>query len=93
MSKAQENASDHVMIGFNSVSDWMKEWQGFLDQSHCEVKQNQCDSGLPSGETSWKIVLLLNVLAYQDSTFGQGFLKVCTYRSEFSQFYNIFMPQ
>lgn len=81
------------MIGFNSVSDWMKEWRGFLDQSHCEVKQNQCDSGLPSGETSSKILLLLNVLAYQDSTFGQGFLKVCIYRSEFSQFYNIFMPQ
>ena len=77
------------MIGFNSVSDWMKDWQGFLDQSHCKVKQNQ----LPSGETLSKIVLLLNVLAYQDSTFGQGFLKVCTYRSEFSQFYNIFIPQ
>ena len=81
------------MIRFNSVSDWMKEWQGFLDQSHCEVKQNQCDSGLSSGETLSKILLLLNVLAYQDSTFGQGFLKVCTYRLEFSQFYNIFMPQ
>ena len=81
------------MIGFNSVSDWVKDWQGFLDQSHCEVKQNQCDSGLPSGETLSKIVLLLNVLAYQDSTFGQGFLKVRSYRSEFSQFYNIFMPQ
>ena len=73
MSKAQESPSDHVMIGFNSVSDWMKEWQGFLDQSQNEVKQNQCDSGLLSGETSSKIVLLLNVLAYQDSTFFKAF--------------------
>ena len=80
------------MIGFNSVSDWVKKWQGFLDQSQNEVKQNQCDSGLLSGETSSKIVLLLNVLAYQDSTFGQGFLKVRTYRSEFSQLQHFHAP-
>ena len=48
MSKARENASDHVAIGFSSVSDWMKSNEDFLDQSQREVKQNQCNSGLLS---------------------------------------------
>ena len=48
MSKARENASDHVAICFSSVSDWMKSNEDFLDQSQREVQQNQCNSGLLS---------------------------------------------
>ena len=44
-------------------------------------------------DTLSKIVLLLNISTYQDSTFGQGFLKICKYRLAFSLFYNIFRPQ
>ena len=40
--KARENAGDQVVIGFSFVSDWLREWCEFLDQSQSEVKQNQC---------------------------------------------------
>ena len=48
LSKARENASDHVAIGFSSVSDWMKEWRGFSGPITARSKANQNNSGLLS---------------------------------------------
>ena len=48
LSKARENASDHVAIGFSSVSDWMKEWRGFSGPITARSKANQYNSGLLS---------------------------------------------
>ena len=48
---------DQVAIGFSSASDWLRDWESFLDQSKSIVKQDRCYPGLLSIDTQLRIAL------------------------------------